>query len=164
MDVDHLAMHLGQGGVAAAERDQRELREDEGERDQGLAPAADDEDAALNYLFASEDVLEQIRLFLRDGYFDNEVPIGVRTQDWKYLDAAYYRDHKLPFSLLGYDELYDERSGRAENYSVAENHPDVVTAMKARLAAAKTEFAPYKHADIPQAFKTLNAQFAHIQD
>jgi arylsulfatase A-like enzyme len=96
--------------------------------------------------------------------FDNETPIGVRTQDWKYLDAAYYRDHKLPFSLLGYDELYDERDGRPENYSVAENHPDVVKAMKARLAAAKTQFAPFKHADIPQAFKTLNAQFAHIQD
>ena len=96
--------------------------------------------------------------------FDNEIPIGVRTQDWKYLDAAYYRDHKLPFSLLGYDELYDERGGRAENYSVAENHPEVVKAMKARLAAAKTEFAPYKHADIPQAFKTLNAQLGHIQD
>ncbi len=96
--------------------------------------------------------------------FDNEVPIGVRTQDWKYLDAAYYRDHKLPFSLLGYDELYDERGGRAENYSVAENHPEVVKQLKARLEAAKTEFARYKHADIPQAFKTLNAQFAHIQD
>jgi len=40
--------------------------------------APDDEDAALNYLFASEEVLEQIKLFLRDGYFDNEVPIAVR--------------------------------------------------------------------------------------
>jgi hypothetical protein len=40
--------------------------------------APDDEDAALNYLFAFEDVLEQIKLFLRDGYFDNEVPIAVK--------------------------------------------------------------------------------------
>lgn len=40
--------------------------------------APDDEDAALNYLFAAEDVLEQIKLFLRDGYFDNEVPIAVK--------------------------------------------------------------------------------------
>lgn len=40
--------------------------------------APDDEDTALNYLFASEDVLEQIKLFLRDGYFDNEVPIAVK--------------------------------------------------------------------------------------
>ncbi len=40
--------------------------------------APDDEDAALNYLFAAEDVIEQIRLFLRDGYFDNEVPIAVK--------------------------------------------------------------------------------------
>lgn len=40
--------------------------------------APDDEGAALNYLFASEDVLDQIKLFLRDGYFDNEVPIAVK--------------------------------------------------------------------------------------
>ena len=45
--------------------------------------APDDEAAALNYLFASEDVLDQIKLFLRDGYFDNEVPIAVRE------DSAY---------------------------------------------------------------------------
>jgi arylsulfatase A-like enzyme len=96
--------------------------------------------------------------------FDNEVPIGVRTQDWKYLDAVYYRGLKLPVGLLGYRELYDERGSRPENYSVAENHPEVVTAMKARLEAAKKEFAPYKHADIPQAFKTLQAQMGHIQD
>ena len=96
--------------------------------------------------------------------FDNEVPIGVRTQDWKYLDAVYYRGLKLPVGLLGYEELYDERGSHAENYSVADNHPEVVKAMKARLEAAKKEFAPYKHADIPQAFKTLNAQLGHIQD
>lgn len=42
--------------------------------------APDDEEAALNYLFASEDVLEQVKLFLRDGYFDNEVPIAVKEE------------------------------------------------------------------------------------
>ncbi len=46
--------------------------------------APDDEDAALNYLFASEDVLDQIKLFLRDGYFDNEVPIAVE-EDGDYV-------------------------------------------------------------------------------
>ena len=35
----------------------------------------DDEAGALKYLFASEDVLGAARLILRDGYFDNEVPI-----------------------------------------------------------------------------------------
>jgi arylsulfatase A-like enzyme len=90
--------------------------------------------------------------------FDNEVPVGIRTQDWKYLDAVYYRGLSLPVGLLGYQELYDERGGRAENYSVADVHPDVAQAMKARLAAAKARFAPYRHADIPQVFKTLRAQ------
>lgn len=37
----------------------------------------DDEAAALNYLFAEEDVLDAATLILRDGYFDNEVPIVV---------------------------------------------------------------------------------------
>ncbi len=96
--------------------------------------------------------------------FDNEVPVAVRTQDWKYVDAIYYRGVKWPMSLFGYQELYDERTGRAENYSVAEVHPEIAKAMKARLDAAKATFAPYKHADIPAAYKALGAQMAHIQD
>lgn len=39
----------------------------------------DDEAAALKYLFASEDVLGAARLILRDGYFDNEVPIVIEA-------------------------------------------------------------------------------------
>lgn len=37
----------------------------------------DDEEGALKYLFASENVLGAARLILRDGYFDNEVPIVI---------------------------------------------------------------------------------------
>lgn len=37
----------------------------------------DDETGALKYLFASEDVIGAARLILRDGYFDNEVPIVI---------------------------------------------------------------------------------------
>lgn len=43
-----------------------------------------DEAAAMKYLFASEDVLEAARLIIRDGYFDNEVPIVVADAD-KYV-------------------------------------------------------------------------------
>lgn len=39
----------------------------------------DDEAGALKYLFASEDVLGAARLILRDGYFDNEVPIVIEA-------------------------------------------------------------------------------------
>ncbi|GAA2012866.1 hypothetical protein [Microbacterium ulmi] len=39
----------------------------------------DDEAGALKYLFASEDVLGAARLILRDGYFDNEVPIVIAS-------------------------------------------------------------------------------------
>jgi len=46
----------------------------------------DDEAGALKYLFASEDVLGAARLILRNGYFDNEVPIVITTssQDESY--------------------------------------------------------------------------------
>ena len=96
--------------------------------------------------------------------FDNEVPVAVRTQDWKYVDAIYYRGNRLPMSLFPYQELYDHRGDRAENYSVAQTYPEVAREMKARLAAAKATFAPYRHKDIPQAFKVLQAQLAHLQD
>ena len=41
----------------------------------------DDEAAALKYLFASEDVLGAAKLIIRDGYFDNEVPIVIPSSD-----------------------------------------------------------------------------------
>lgn len=41
----------------------------------------DDETAALKYLFLSEDVLGAARMILRDGYFDNEVPVVVADDD-----------------------------------------------------------------------------------
>lgn len=45
----------------------------------------EDESAALNYLFAEEDVLGAAKLILRDGYFDNEVPIVIETGAAKYV-------------------------------------------------------------------------------
>lgn len=44
----------------------------------------DDQAGALAYLFASENVLEAAKMILRDGYFDNEVPIVTR-EDGKYV-------------------------------------------------------------------------------
>jgi hypothetical protein len=38
-----------------------------------------DENAALNYLYAEEDVFEAAKMIIRDGYFDNEVPIVVEN-------------------------------------------------------------------------------------
>ena len=43
----------------------------------------EDQADALNYLFASEDVLGAAKLILRNGYLDNEVPIVIET------DGAY---------------------------------------------------------------------------
>ena len=92
--------------------------------------------------------------------FDNDAPIAVRTQRWKYLAAVYYRAMKLPYSIFGYEELHDLIADPSESYSVAANHPEVAAEMRARLAAAKTEFAPYRQKEIPQAFKSLRGEAA----
>lgn len=40
-----------------------------------------DQDAAMRFLFAEEEVMEAALSILRDGYFDNEVPIVARESD-----------------------------------------------------------------------------------
>jgi len=96
--------------------------------------------------------------------FDNETPVGVRTQDWKYIASAYYRGARLPMALLGFEELYDVKGDPSENYSVAATHPEALKMMKARMERAKTEFAPFKHATIPLVFQQMHQAFAHMQD
>ena len=70
-------------------------------------------------------------------------PLVVRTQDWKYVDAIYYRGVKWPMSLFGYQELYDERTARAENYSVAEVHPQIAKARFQQIEHLR--FRPVHH-------------------
>ena len=49
-------------------------------------------------------------------------------------------DHHFP-------QLYDMSADVAQNYSVAERHPDVVREMERRIAQARTTFAPFKRGD-----------------
>lgn len=77
--------------------------------------------------------------------FNNEDPIGVRTQRWKYVASSYYRSLMLSYEAIGtYLQLYDEEAPDAEDYSVAANHPEVTKAMRARLDAARKRYAPFK--------------------
>ena len=75
--------------------------------------------------------------------FNDEDVVGIRTQDWKYIEDAYYRNYYFPVSQRGYPQLYDPKMG-AENYSVAALHPDIVSQMQARLADARARFAPLR--------------------
>jgi len=96
--------------------------------------------------------------------FDNENVVGIRTQRWKYVSAAYYRGLMLPYAMMGYEELYDLKADPAESYSVAETYPQVAADMKARWAAAKATFASLKHSEVPPAFKALREGAGHLQD
>jgi arylsulfatase A len=95
--------------------------------------------------------------------FDNEVPVGVRTQDWKYLVSAYYRGLKLPLSPWG-DQLFDMKTDPSESYSVAAGHPEALATMKAHMERAKAEFAPFRLAEMPPVFKRMRDYVLHMQD
>jgi arylsulfatase A len=96
--------------------------------------------------------------------FDNEDVVGIRTQDWKYVSGAYYRGHRFPFSLLGYEELYDLRRDPGENYSVAVDQPQLLSHMKRLFEAARTEFNPLKSKTIPAVFMKMHDRLEHMQD
>jgi arylsulfatase A len=96
--------------------------------------------------------------------FDNETPLAVRTQRWKYVARGYYRSLMLPYQQMGYDELYDVQADPSESYSVAANFPEVATSMKATLAHARTTFAPYQHKEIPPVFKTMRETLGQRPD
>jgi len=87
--------------------------------------------------------------------FDNELPVAVRTQRWKYVAQGYYRGLMLPYQAMGYAELYDLQADPSESYSVSASYPDVAKAMKDRLMAARVTFAPFAHKEPPAYFKTL---------
>ncbi len=87
--------------------------------------------------------------------FDNESPVAVRTQRWKYVAQGYYRGLMLPYQAMGYAELYDLHADPSKSYSVSATYPDVAKAMRDRLMAARARFAPFAHKDPPAYFKTL---------
>jgi arylsulfatase A-like enzyme len=96
--------------------------------------------------------------------FDNENVVGIRTQNWKFVNAGYYRGFQLPYSLMGYAELYDMRRDPSESYSVAAEQPKVLADMKQRFEDAQKTFAPFKSKTIPPVFVKLREQFSHMQD
>lgn len=77
--------------------------------------------------------------------FNDEEVAAIRTQDWKYVDASYYKGYYMPLASRGYPQLYDMKTGN-ENYSLAARHPDIVRDMVARLEAARARFAPFRTA------------------
>jgi len=85
--------------------------------------------------------------------FDDEEVVGIRTQRWKYVDTDYFRGYRISLEGRGYPQLYDMQVDSTESYSTAALHPDVLAAMKMRLAKAREMFGPLKSKEIPAAFR-----------
>ena len=89
----------------------------------------DDEEAALKYLFAPEDVLGR-RMIVRDGYFDNEVPVVVADDPGGYVVLEGNRRVSALKALLDHSDPWARRrhAGPAEairsgGRTVAGSHP-----------------------------------------
>jgi uncharacterized sulfatase len=83
--------------------------------------------------------------------FDNEDPVAIRTQRWKYVASDYYRGRLFPTDEK-YPQLYDMTVDPQEQYSMADRYPRVLAEMRERLADARRRFAPFKSAEIPPVF------------
>lgn len=75
--------------------------------------------------------------------FNDEDVVALRTQRWSYVISDYFRNLHLTTEGRGYPQLYDMRDPR-QDYSVASLHPDVVRAMRARMARATERFARFR--------------------
>nr|WP_315478083.1 sulfatase [uncultured Sphingorhabdus sp.] len=73
--------------------------------------------------------------------FNNEDVSAVRTDRWKCVVRAYYREYDWEIVKEGYPLLFDVKADPSEIYSVATKYPDVMKAMMARVARAKSDFA-----------------------
>lgn len=75
--------------------------------------------------------------------FNGEDVVGIRSQQWKYVNADYYHGMLMLLEGRGYPQLY-AMNDPTEQYSVASVHPDVARAMQARLEQAAARFAPLR--------------------
>lgn len=113
----------------------------------------DDEAAALNYLYAEEDVLGAAKLILRDGYFDNEVPIVVED-DGAFVVLEGNRRVSALKGLLDPDSVpshaHDLR-GLLKRYAVeAEDLPKAIRVLVAPSREAANPHIARLHTTVPK--------------
>lgn len=75
--------------------------------------------------------------------FNNETVVAVRTQQWKLSVASYYRTIEVPLERLNSNHLVNMQLDPAEEFDLSSRHPDVMTAMMARVKSAKEKFEPF---------------------
>lgn len=85
--------------------------------------------------------------------FNNESVAAIRTDHWKLAVRSYYRGIEAPLDTRDdWQLLVDLKNDREETYDVSSLHPDVLANMTARLAKARTKYAPFAvHVDAPAA-------------
>ncbi|EGD43167.1 hypothetical protein NBCG_02521 [Nocardioidaceae bacterium Broad-1] len=114
----------------------------------------DDEAAALNYLYAEEDVLGAAKLILRDGYFDNEVPIVIEDDDGSYIVLEGNRRVSALKGLLDPTEVPSharELQALLKRYAVEAE--DLPKAIRVLIAPSREDASPHiarLHTTVPK--------------
>lgn len=103
----------------------------------------DDETAALKYLFLAEDVLGAARMIVRDGYFDNEVPVVVADDNGCFFVLEGNRRVSALKALLNPDVIPGHEAeihGLLKRFAVeAEQLP---TRIRVMVADSRSQVAP----------------------
>ncbi len=89
--------------------------------------------------------------------FNNEDVVGIRTQQWKFVDENYWRGGITDFSNRKYKQLFDATTDISESYSLADTHPDVLLDMQTRFKQARETYAPFKKG-VPAYYKKQKEQ------
>lgn len=72
-------------------------------------------------------------------FFDNDKIAAIRTQRWRLVLHTFYRNWLVPLERFGAVHLFDLETHGDELFNVAEDHPEVVEALLARLETLRAE-------------------------
>lgn len=76
--------------------------------------------------------------------FDNDEVYAIRTQQWKFVGRANYRQYDARIAERGYPLLFDMKNDPGETYNVGHRNPQVLRELQAYWNRTVEQFAPLK--------------------
>ncbi|KAA5801650.1 sulfatase [Alkalicaulis satelles] len=82
-------------------------------------------------------------------FFDNDQIAAIRTQRWRLVLRTFYRNWLVPLEQFGAVHLFDLETHGDELFNVAEDYPDVVESLSARLETLRSELEGLPQRETP---------------
>lgn len=90
------------------------------------------------------------------AFFDNDRIAAVRTQRWRLVVQTFYRNWLVPLERFGAVHLFDLETHGDELFNVAEDHPEVVDDLTARLDMLRSELEGLPQQETPLNLPSAN--------